>query len=407
MPGPSREVKRVHEPILVINAGSSSIKFSVFERGADRSVSPAAHGEVEGIGTASRLSVTDPQGRNLVERPVAGDDYESAIAAIHNCCAVHIGGEAKFAGIGHRVVHGGSAFSQPVLIDAQVVAALEALVPLAPLHQPHHIAAIRAVALAAPEVPQVACFDTAFHQTQPALAQHFALPRALAEKGVRRYGFHGLSYEYIVSVLPQIAPDSAGGKLVVAHLGNGASMCAIEDGRSIATTMGLSPVDGLVMGTRTGALDPGVILYLLQHEGMEATAVEKLIYEKSGLLGVSGLSSDMRVLLASELPAAKEAVDLFIYRIGRELGSLAAALGGLDALVFTGGIGEHAAEIRARVCRDARWLGIMLDEAANDAAGPRISLPDSAVSAWVIPTNENLMVARHARRLLDDRTPVQ
>jgi acetate kinase len=406
MPAPPREVKRMHEPILVINAGSSSIKFSVFETGADRSLSPAAHGEVEGIGTASRLSVTDPQGRNLAERPVAGDDYESAIATIHNYCAVHIG-EAKFAGIGHRVVHGGSAFSQPVLIDAQVVAALEALVPLAPLHQPHHIAAIRAVASAAPEVPQVACFDTAFHQTQPALAQHFALPRALAEKGVRRYGFHGLSYEYIVSVLPQIAPDSAGGKLVVAHLGNGASMCAIEDGRSIATTMGLSPVDGLMMGTRTGALDPGVILYLLQHEGMDATAVEKLIYEKSGLLGVSGLSSDMRVLLASELPAAKEAVDLFIYRIGRELGSLAAALGGLDALVFTGGIGEHAAEIRARVCRDARWLGIMLDEAANDAAGPRISLPDSAVSAWVIPTNENLMVARHARRLLDDRTPVQ
>src|SRR3984893_11170842 len=327
MPALPREVKRMHEPILVINAGSSSIKFSVFETGADRSLSPAAHGEVEGIGTASRLSVTDPQGRNLAERPVAGDDYESAIATMHNYCAVHIG-EAKFAGIGHRVVHGGSAFSQPVLIDAQVVAALEALVPLAPLHQPHHIAAIRAVASAAPEVPQVACFDTAFHQTKTALAQRFALPRALVEKSVRRYGFHGLSYEYIISILPQIAPDNARGKLVVAHLGNGASMCAIKDGRSI------SPVDGLVMGTRTGALDPGVILYLLQHEGMDATAIEKLIYEKSGLLGVSGLSSDMRVLLASELPAAKGAVDLFVYRIGRELGSLAAALGGLDALVF-------------------------------------------------------------------------
>jgi acetate kinase len=407
MPGPSREVKRMHEPVLVINAGSSSIKFSVFETDADRSVSPAAHGEVEGIGTASRLSVTDPQGRSLAERPVVGDDYESAIAAIYDCCVEDIGGQAKFTGVGHRVVHGGARFSQPVLIDAQVVAALEALAPLAPLHQPHHIAAIRAVASAAPEVPQVACFDTAFHHTQPALARHFALPRALVEKGVRRYGFHGLSYEYIVSVLPQIAPDIAGGKLVVAHLGNGASMCAIEDGRSIATTMGLSPVDGLVMGTRTGALDPGVVLYLLQHEGMEATAVEKLIYEKSGLLGVSGLSSDMRVLLASELPAAKEAVDLFVYRIGRELGSLAAALGGLDALVFTGGIGEHAAEIRARVCRDACWLGVVLDEAANVAGGPRVSMPDSAVSAWVIPTNENLMVARHARRLLDDRTPPQ
>ena len=290
-----------------------------------------------------------------------------------------------------------------MLIDAQVVAALEALAPLAPLHQPLHLAAIRAVASAAPGVPQVACFDTAFHQTQPTVAQRFALPHALTEKGGRRYGFHGLSYEYIVSVLPQIAPDNARGKLVVAHLGNGASMCAIKDGRSIATTMGLSPVDGLMMGTRTGALDPGVILYLLQHEGMDGTAVEKLIYEKSGLLGVSGLSSDMRVLLASELPAAKEAVDLFVYRIGRELGSLAAALGGLEALVFTGGIGENAAEIRARVCRDGCWLGVMLDEAANLAGGPRISLPGAAASAWVIPTDENLMVARHARRLLDDR----
>jgi acetate kinase len=397
----------MHEPILVINAGSSSIKFSVFETGDDRLLSPAAHGEVEGITTASRLSVTDPQGRSLAERRVAGVDYESAIAAILDWCAVHIGGEAGFAGIGHRVVHGGAAFSQPVLIDARVVAALEALAPLAPLHQPHHIAAIRAVALAAPEVPQVACFDTAFHQTQPALAQRFALPRALTERGVRRYGFHGLSYEYIVSILPQIAPDNAGGKLVVADLGNGASMCAIDGGRSIATTMGLSPVDGLVMGTRTGALDPGVILYMLQHEGMDATGVEKLIYEKSGLLGVSGLSSDMRVLLASELPAAREAIDLFVYRIGRELGSLAAALGGLDALVFTGGIGEHATKIRARVCRDACWLGVVPDEAANVAGGPRISMPDAAVSAWVIPTNENLMVARHARRLLDDRPPPQ
>lgn len=403
----AREVKRMHEPILVINAGSSSIKFAVFETGADRSLSPAAHGEVEGVGTASRLSVTDPEGRSLAEGPVAGDDYQSAIAALLDWCAVHIGGEAGFTGIGHRVVHGGAAFSQPVLIDARVVAALDALVPLAPLHQPHHIAAIRALASAAPEVPQVACFDTAFHQTQPALAQRFALPRPLVEKGVRRYGFHGLSYEYIVSILPQVAPDNARGRLVVAHLGNGASMCAIKDGHSIATTMGFSPVDGLVMGTRTGALDPGVILYLLQHEGMDATAIERLIYEKSGLLGVSGLSSDMRVLLASELPAAKEAVDLFVYRIGRELGSLAAALGGLDALVFTGGIGEHAAEIRARVCRDACWLGAVLDEAANVAGGPRISLPDAAVSAWVIPTNENLMVARHARRLLDDRLPTQ
>jgi acetate kinase len=300
-------------------------------------------------------------------------------------------------------VHGGIAYRQPALIDDRVIANLEALVPLAPLHQPHHLAAIRAVANAAPRVPQVACFDTAFHRDQPPLAQEFALPRALTAKGIRRYGFHGLSYEYIVSVLPRIAPDCADGKLVVAHLGNGASLCAIEAGRSIATTMGFTPVDGLVMGTRTGALDPGVLLYLLHHEDMDARAVEQLIYYRSGLLGVSGLSSDMRTLLASDSPAAKEAIDLFVYRIGRELGSLAAALGGLDGLVFTGGIGEHAAEIRARVCRDASWLGIVLDAAANAAGGPRISAPGAAASAWVVPTDENLMVARHTRRLLDDK----
>jgi acetate kinase len=293
------------------------------------------------------------------------------------------------------------AYSQPVLIDDRVIATLEELVRLAPLHQPHHIAAISAIRAAAPKVRQIACFDTAFHRAQPALAQQFALPRDLTAKGVRRYGFHGLSYEYIVSVLPQIAPDCPSGRLVVAHLGNGASLCAILDGRSIATTMSFTPLDGLVMGTRAGALDPGVILYLLQHEGMDAQAVEQLIYERSGLLGVSGLSSDMRTLLTSDLPAAKEAVDLFVYRIGRELGSLAAALHGLDALVFTGGIGEHAAEIRARVCQDADWLGVRLDEPANAAGGLRISLPGSPASAWVVSTDENLMVARHTRRLLD------
>jgi acetate kinase len=297
------------------------------------------------------------------------------------------------------------AYSQPVLIDERVIAALDALVPLAPLHQPHNLAAIRAIAATAPEIPQVACFDTAFHRTQPPVAQAFALPREISAKGVRRYGFHGLSYEYIASALPRLAPDCAQGKLVVAHLGNGASMCAIENGRSIATTMGFTAVDGLPMGTRTGALDPGVVLYLMQHEGMSAEAVEHLIYHRSGLLGVSGLSSDMRTLLASDLPAAKEAVDLFVYRTGRELGSLAAALGGLDALVFTAGIGEHAAEIRAQVCRNARWLGIALDEDANAKGGPRISQRGSSVSAWVIPTDENLMIARHTRRLLDEAVP--
>jgi len=396
-------LKSMHKPILVINAGSSSIKFSVFETAANHSLIPGVHGEVAGIRTASRFSVVDAQGRRLADEAIPRNDHEGAIGAILGWYASHAGGEAVLDGVGHRVVHGGTAYSHPVLIDNQVMTELEALIPLAPLHQPHHIAAIRAIEAAAPEVPQVACFDTAFHRAQPPLAQQFALPRELTAKGIRRYGFHGLSYEYIASTLPQIAPDRPHDKLVVAHLGNGASMCAIERGRSIATTMSFTPVDGLMMGTRTGALDPGVILYLLQHEQMSAAAIETLIYERSGLLGVSGLSSDMRTLLADERPAAEEAIDLFVYRIGRELGSLAAALGGLDALVVTGGIGEHAAEIRAHVCRDAQWLGIGLDEEANAAGGPRISGTGSAVSVWVVPTDENLMVARHTRRLLEGR----
>ncbi len=391
----------MREPILVVNAGSSSIKFSVFETMADRSLSAGAHGQVEGIGTSPHLEVTNPPGNKLADGPVAGDGYAGGIAAIHDWFAAHVGSDAGFDGVGHRVVHGGSTYSQPVQIDSQVLTALEALIPLAPLHQPHHIAVIRAISAIAPRVPQVACFDTAFHRSQPALAQEFALPRELTAKGVRRYGFHGLSYEYIVSTLPEFVPDCVQKKIVVAHLGNGASMCAIDRGRSVATTMGFTAVDGLPMGTRTGALDPGVILYLLQHERMDPEAIEQVIYQRSGLLGVSGTSSDMRALLASNAPSAKEAVDLFVYRIGRELGSLAAALRGLDALVFTAGIGEHAPEIRARACREAHWLGVTLDEQANAKGGPRISSSGSAVSAWVIPTDENLMIARHTRHLLD------
>jgi acetate kinase len=259
------------------------------------------------------------------------------------------------------------------------------------------VAAIRAVAAKAPELPQVACFDTAFHRSQPPLAQAFALPRGLADEGVRRYGFHGLSYEYIASVLPGVDAKAAAGRTVVAHLGNGASMCALRAGKSVATTMGFTPLDGLPMGTRCGALDPGVLLYLLDEHKLDARAIERLLYHESGLLGVSGIASDMRTLLGSDDPRAAEAIDLFVYRIGRELGSLAAALGGLDALVFTGGIGEHAAPIRARVCRAAAWLGIELDEDANAADGRCITQPSSRVAAFVIPTNEELMIARHAR----------
>ncbi len=390
----------MREPILVINAGSSSVKFSVFETAGDRSLTAGLRGEVAGIGTSPRLKIADAQSRIVADAAVSGDDHRAAIAAIHHWFAGHVGGEAEFAGIGHRIVHGGAAYSDPVVIDAQVVARLEELIPLAPLHQPHHIAAIRAVAAVAPDVPQVACFDTAFHRSQPPLEREFALPRELTARGIRRYGFHGLSYEYIVSKLPEAAPQCANGKIVVAHLGNGASMCAIENGRSVATTMGFTPADGLPMGTRTGALDPGVILYLIAHERMDANAVEHLIYERSGLLGVSGLSSDMRTLLASNAPAAREAIALFVYRINRELGSLVAALGGLDAVVFTGGIGENAPEIRARVCRHAGWIGLALDDEANARGGPLISRRGSAASAWVVPTNENLMVARHTRRVI-------
>ncbi len=391
------------QQILVINAGSSSIKFSVFESETDGSLTPGAHGQVEGIGTSSWLEIADASGHRLADEPVTRNDHLGAIAALHEWFEAHRDSEATFSGVGHRVVHGGSTYAEPVLIDDRVIGTLEVLVPLAPLHQPHHIAAIRAIRAILPALPQVACFDTAFHRSQLPMAQEFALPRELTAKGVRRYGFHGLSYEYIVSMLPQVAPECAGGKLVVAHLGNGASMCAIDRGRSVASTMGFTAVDGLPMGTRTGALDPGVILYLLQHEGMNADAIQKLIYERSGLLGVSGLSSDMRTLLASDLPAAKEAVALFVYRIGRELGSLAAALGGLDAVVFTAGIGEHAAAIRAQVCRDAKWLGVILDDAANRAGGPRISQAGSRASAWVIPTDENLMIARHTWNVLATR----
>jgi acetate kinase len=388
-------------PILVLNAGSSSIKFSVFETSGDGALSAALHGQVEGIGTAPRLEIEDARGDKLADQAVAAKDHHGAIATIHDWFAGHVCSEAGFAGIGHRVVHGGLTYAEPVLIDTGVLSDLEALVPLAPLHQPHNIAAIRAAAASAPQVAQVACFDTAFHRHQPAVAQEFALPRALTAKGIRGYGFHGLSYEYIVSAMPVMAPDHANGRLVVAHLGNGASMCAIEAGRSVATTMTFTAVDGLPMGTRTGSLDPAVILYLLQHEGMDASAIERLIYSQSGLLGVSGISSDMRALLASEAPEAREAIELFVYRIGRELGSLAAALQGFDALVFTAGIGEHAAEIRARVCRDAHWLGVALDEDANARHQTRISRVESRVAVFVVPTDENLMIARHTRDLLD------
>jgi len=403
----------MRQPILVLNAGSSSIKFSAYETAADASVAVRVHGEVEAIDAAAHLKATDADGRTIADQAVAGAGHEHAMGAVLEWFGKHVGSEAGFDGIGHRVVHGGQTYCAATLIDDEVLKNLSDLVPLAPLHQPQQIAAMRAVSAVAPKVRQVACFDTAFHADQPPLAREFGLPRDFTARGLRRYGFHGLSYEYIVSALPAMAPECVGGKLIVAHLGNGASLCAIDGGRSIATTMGLTPLDGLVMGTRSGTLDPGLLLYLMQHEHMSAPALQTLLYQQSGLLGVSGVSNDMRALLASEVPAAHEAISLFVYRIGREIGSLVAALGGLDALVFTGGIGEHAPEIRARVCQDAAWLGIRLDAAANQAGGPRISKASAAPggpagpaggatpSAWLIPTDENLVVARHTRALLD------
>ena len=355
------------DAILVLNAGSSSLKFSVFLDREESAPQLELRGQIEGHVHQTALQRARCERGQLAEEELgsaAQPGHEGAAHFLLDWLEQRLGGRRLLAA-GHRVVHGGREFSAPVRVNAAVLTALERLVPLAPLHQPHNLAAIRAVAARAPELTQVACFDTAFHTAQPQLAQAFALPRRLTEAGLRRYGFHGLSYEYIAQMLPSIDARAASGRTVVAHLGNGASMCALAAGKSAASTMGFTALDGLPMGTRCGAIDPGVLLYLLEHEGMDARALEKLLYHESGLLGVSGISSDMRALLASRDAHAAEAVDLFVYRIVRELGSLAAALGGLDALVFTAGIGENAPAIRARVCRAAAWLGIELDDSAN------------------------------------------
>jgi len=387
--------------IAVLNAGSSSLKFSAFvERGDEFAL--IARGQAEGLHTAPRFVAKDGAGKLLGEKSWGdgvrlghGGALDHLVAFLRAEFAEH-----RLVGVGHRVVHGGLEYTRPVRLDATILAALEKYIPLAPLHQPHNLAPIRALLERSPQLPQVACFDTSFHSGAPPVAQAFALPKAITDRGVRRYGFHGLSYEYIAHVLPEHDALAARGKCVVLHLGNGSSMCAIADGRSVASTMGFTAADGLPMGTRCGNLDPGVVLYLMDELKMDARAIEKLIYQQSGLLGMSGISSDMRTLEASGAPEATLAIDVFIYRIGRELGSLAAALGGLDAIVFTAGIGENSRSLRGRVCRDAAWLGVELDAAANEHNGPRISAAGSRVSAWVVPTNEELMIARHTRQLL-------
>ncbi len=390
------------DAIAVLNAGSSSLKFSLFERRGGE-LSLMAGGQAESLLTSPRFIARDGQGRVLDETSWGAGaklGHEGALDYLITILRAHFSQHALVA-VGHRVVHGGADHARPVRVDAAVLAALERLVPLAPLHQPHNLAPIRLLAARQPHLSQVACFDTAFHRSQPAVAQAFALPRSFGERGVIRYGFHGLSYEYIAQALPAVDARAAGGRTVVLHLGNGASMCAMLAGRSVASTMGFTAVDGLPMGTRCGSIDPGILLYCLDELGMDARAIEKLIYQESGLLGVSGISSDMRTLEASADPHAREAIELYAYRIGRELGSLAAALGGLDAVVFTAGVGENSASLRERVCRAATWLGVEIDPAANAAGGPRITTAASRVAAFVVPTNEELMIARHTQDLLD------
>ncbi|MEZ5615959.1 MAG: acetate/propionate family kinase [Rhodocyclaceae bacterium] len=402
------------DAILTINAGSSSIKFALFALADPLQQQAVLRGELDGIGAQPRLKARDAGGAVLAEltfAELAGLPAEAqhprSLDLLVRWLDEHDDRRKspwddawRIAAVGHRVVHGAERYAAPVRLTPADVDALAGFIPLAPLHQPHNVAGIRALSRLLPGVPQVACFDTAFHAAQPELARRFALPRRLSEAGIKRYGFHGLSYEYIAHVLPQHLGGRAEGRIVVAHLGNGASMCAMKDRRSVATTMGFTALDGLMMGTRCGAIDPGVLLHLMTFHGMDADALTRLLYKESGLLGVSGVSQDMRALLDSATPEAAEAVDLFCYRIARELGSLAAALGGLDALVFTAGIGEHAAPVREKVCRQAAWLGLRLDEVANARQARWIATADSTVDVLVLPTNEEWMIAQHATKLL-------
>ena len=385
--------------LLVLNSGSASIKFCTFQR-AGASLDRGLRGQVSAVDESTRLVAT--RGPVVVADRVIADGplhHADAVASLLEFLRRELAG-AAIAGVGHRVVHGGTEFMEPTVVDSSTLAKLDRYVPLAPLHQPHNLDAIRQAAAVLPGVPQVACFDTSFHRSVPEVAQLFALPPRFADAGVRRYGFHGLSYEYVASVLPRLDPRAAAGRTVVFHLGSGASMCAMRDCRSVATTMGFTAVDGLPMGTRSGSLDPGVVLFLQDELGYGTRDVARLLYQESGLLGMSGISGDMRVLLASDEASARLAIDVFVYRAGRELGSLAASLGGLDAVVFTAGVGENQPEVRARICRDAGWLGVELDEDANRAQCRLISTSTSAVAAYVIPTDEELMIGWHLERLL-------
>jgi acetate kinase len=386
---------------LVLNAGSSSLKFCVYRRPEAASWGLEARGQIEGIGTAPHLSAKGGGGEKLADKALDASvrDGRSALDQLAAWLRGRYSG-ARVLGVGHRVVHGGARHAGPAIVTPEVLKELRALVPLAPLHQPYNLGAIDALSERMPGVPQVACFDTSFHRGQPAVAELVPLPAEIRSQGVQRYGFHGLSYEYIASVLPETAPQLAAGRVIVAHLGSGASLCALRSGKSIDSSLGFTALDGLCMGTRPGALDPGVVLHLFQGLGLSVKDVETILYKKSGLLGISGVSNDMRDLLGNAEPGARLAVDYFVYRAAKEIGALAAALGGIDGLVFTAGIGENSPEIRERIGTACAWLGVEIDAKANAVRGPRISTAASRVEAWVIPTNEELMIARHTGRLL-------
>jgi acetate kinase len=387
---------------LVLNAGSSSLKFCVYRRADSGEWRLDGRGQIEGIGVAPRFSAKDAHGVKLADDELSAEvcDGRAALNVLADRLRAMYGGGSRVLGVGHRVVHGGARFAGPTIVSRQILAELHELIPLAPLHQPYNLAAIEAVFERLPGVPQVACFDTSFHHTHSAVAELVPLPRDMCKSGLQRYGFHGLSYEYIASVLPEVAPEIARGRVIVAHLGSGASLCALKQGKSVDNSLGFTALDGLCMGTRPGALDPGVVLYLFQTLGLSPKEVESILYKKSGLLGISGISSDMRELLASSEPDARLAIDYFVYQAAKEIGALAAVLRGIDGLVFTAGIGENSAEIRRRICESSSWLGVIVDDQANAARGPRISAPQSKVSVWVIPTNEELVIARHTGSLL-------
>lgn len=386
---------------LVLNAGSSSLKFCVYHRPQAQGWQLETRGQIDGIGTSPRMSAKDVRGETVFESSLNASisDGRSAIDELAFWLRSRFP-NARLLGVGHRVVHGGARFEAPTLITRNVLVELYELIPLAPLHQPYNLTAIERISERMPDVPQVACFDTSFHLKNPPAAKLIPLPKEIRKSGLRRYGFHGLSYEYIASVLPDVAPKVAEGRVVVAHLGSGASLCAMKAGVSADNTLGFTALDGLCMGTRPGALDPGVVLYLFQSLGLSSKEIETILYKKSGLLGISGISNDMRDLLGSSHPDAQLAVEYFIYRAAKELGAMAAVLGGLDGLVFTAGIGENSPEIRKRICESASWLGVDLDAEANDKSSTCISSSRSKVSVWVIPTNEELMIARHTGALL-------